>query len=454
MQDQTEHAHERIEEIRRALERGEDVASLDARIAELHPADLAEVIDGLEEEGERVAFFRRIPASLKAETLAEVDEETWPELLETIDGEPGLRRLFGELEVDDAADILGELSREEARGILARIEPEESREISALMQYDVDSAGGVMTTEIVSVPVNLTADEAIVAVRRKGREVHDFYTVYVVDAENRLVGTLSLQDLILAPGETRVGEIMEADTVRVQPLDDQEDVARLIAKYNLVSIPVVDEFDHLLGRVTVDDVIDIIEAETTEDLFRLSGVDEEEERHASPLEIVRSRAPWLLITLGTSGLGALVVAQFEETIQRLAFIAVFMPVVAALAGNSAIQATTVAVRRLALDGGARPARSLSREVLAGIVIGGMIALILAGVAAVWQDSLRVGLVVGGSMWAAMAIGVTWGAAFPLILDRIGLDPAVSSSVFLTTMTDLVSFLLILGSASWFLLQWL
>ena len=444
---------ERMDRIRAAIEAGSPDAGLDAAIAELHPADLAEIIDALDPD-QRVAFFRRIPAALRAETLTEVGEGAWPALLENVQSQD-VQELFGELELDDAADILAELPSEDARQILERIEPEESREIAALMRYDEESAGGVMTTELVSVAEDLTADEAILAVRMRGREVSDFYTVYVVDAGRRLVGTLGLQDLILADGRTPVSEIMQRDVIRVHPAEDQEQVARMIAKYNLVSIPVVDEFERLVGRITVDDVIDIIEAETTEDLFRLSGVHEEEEAHASAFEIVRSRTPWLLVTLGTSGLGALVVAQFESTIQRLAFIAVFMPVIAAMAGNSAIQATAVAVRRLALTGApARPARSLSREIGAGFVIGGVVATLLAVAGGIWQGSTRVGLVVGASMWLAMALGATWGAAFPLLLDRVGLDPAVSSSVFLTTLTDVLSFLLILGSASYFLLHWL
>lgn len=442
-----------MERIRAAIDSGSPEVVIDQLVADLHPADLAEIIDALDPE-ERATFFRRIPPKLRAETLTEVAEGAWPALLESV-REQDVHDLFVELELDDAADILAELPSEDARQILEHIQPEESREIAALMRYDEESAGGVMTTELVSVARNLTADEAIVAVRVRGREVSDFYTVYVVDAANRLVGRLGLQDLILADGKTQVGELMDPDVVSVRPTEDQEQVARLIAKYNLVSIPVVDEFGRLLGRITVDDVIDIIEAETTEDLFRLSGVHEEEEAHPSAMGIVRSRAPWLLITLCTSGLGALVVAQFESTIQRLAFIAVFMPVVAAMAGNSAIQATTVAVRRLALAGNpSRPVRALSREIRAGFVIGGMVAVLLGVSAAMWQQSVRVGLVVGASMWLATALGATWGAAFPLLLDRIGLDPAVSSSVFLTTMTDMLSFLLILGSASYFLLHWL
>jgi magnesium transporter len=445
-------SRQRIDALREALER-EDGAAVDALIADLHPADLAELIDQLDDD-RKVELFRRIPPELRAETLSEVAPEAWSDLLESV-APHEVGTLFESLEADDAADILGEISHEDAREILEALEPEESREIAALMKYDAESAGGIMTTELVSVPAHTTCDEAILMVRQRGREVQDFHTVYVVDEETRLLGTLSLRALILADGQSPIVDIMNTDVVQVGPTVDQEAVARLIAKYNLVSIPVCDEFGHLLGRITVDDVIDIIEAETTEDIFRLSGVgEEEEEPYASALEIVRSRAPWLLITLGTSGLGALVVAQFEQTIQRLAFVAVFMPVVAAMAGNSAIQATTVAVRRLALARGGASARSLPRELLAGLVIGGLIALILGMAAAAWQQSSVVGLVVGGSMWASISLGVFWGAAFPLLLDRLGLDPAVSSSVFLTTMTDLISFLLILGSASYFLTRWL
>lgn len=448
MKEQIDHTEELVEKVQAALTEGADIARLDELVAELHPADLAEIIDRLEED-DRVSFFRRIPASLQASTLAEVDEEAWPALVEGI-GAARVRALFEELERDDAADILGELPTEDARQILEGIEPEESREIAALMRYDEESAGGVMTTDLVHVKEQLTADEAIVSVRRQGSEVHDFFTVYVVDADDRLVGRISLQDLILAEGERPVSEIMTPDVITVLPTVDQEEVALLIAKYNLVSIPVVDEFDRLLGRITVDDVIDIIEAEVTEDIFRLSGVDEEEETYATPLEIVRSRTPWLLITLCTSGLGALVVAQFEDTIRDMAFIAVFMPVVAAMAGNSAVQATAVAVRRLALASGHRPLRSIVRELMAGLVIGFVVALIIGIAGGIWREDAIVGLVVGGSMWVAISLGVFWGAAFPIVLDRLGLDPAVSSSVFLSTMTDIVSFLLILGSASFFL----
>jgi magnesium transporter len=451
MKDQAEHIRELVSAVREVLAQGVEDGDLEAMIAELRPADLAEIIDGLDDD-DRVSFFLRIPTSMRAETLTEVDEDSWPELLEAV-GASGVRALFEELERDDAADILAELPPQDADEILERIEPEESREIAALMEYDEESAGGVMTTDFCSVLAHLTADQAIASVRRQGREMRDFFTVYVIDQVGKLVGRLALQDLILADGADPVETIMEPDVVRVLPVVDQEEVARLIAKYNLVSIPVVDESDQLLGRITVDDVIDIIEAEVTEDIFRLSGVAEQEESYATPMEIIRSRTPWLLVTLFTSGLGALVVAHFESTIQRMAFIVVFMPVVAAMAGNSAVQATAVAVRRLALASHtARPLRSIARELIAGLVIGFLIALIIGVVAGVWRNDITVGAVIGGSMWGAISLGVLWGAAFPILLDKMGLDPAVSSSVFLSTMTDIVSFLLILGSASFFLTQ--
>jgi len=253
----------------------------------------------------------------------------------------------------------------------------------------------------------------------------------------------------VAPKHQKVSEIMQGDALSVRPDTDQEEVARLIARYNLLVLPVCDRFGHLLGQITVDDVIDILEAEATEDIFKIGGVDQAEEVYATAFEIVRSRLPWLLVTLLTSFLGAAVVAVFQPTIERFSIIAVFMPVVAAMAGNSAIQSVTVTVRRLALSGseGISAWRHVRREIAGGVVIGLVIASLLGGVAGLWQDSAQLGLVVWGAMWLSISIGALWGALFPILLARSGVDPAVASSVFLTTLTDMLSFLLILGLAT-------
>ena len=435
-----------IEELKTALE-VDDPAGLGVLVGGVHPADLADLLERLDQE-ERVRVFRLLPPELASETLAELEGEGRGELLESVD--PGqVQAIFGELAADDAADILGELSQAEAEQILGVMAPEDSREVAALLAYDEESAGGVMTTEVLAVREDASAEEAIDHLREQARERGEVVSVFVVDGDRRLVGSLALPRLIAAPKEQRVGEIMRRDVLAARPETDQEEVARMIARYNLLVLPVTDGFGHLLGQITVDDVIDILEAEATEDIFKIGGVDQAEEVYATALEIVRSRLPWLLVTLLTSFLGAGVVAAFQPTIERLSIITVFMPVIAGMAGNSAIQSVTVTVRRLALGGAAGVSswRHVRREVAGGVVIGFVIACVLGLVAGIWQHDLLLGAVVCGAMWVAISLGALWGALFPILLARGGLDPAVASSVFLTTLTDMVSFLLILGLAT-------
>ncbi|MFN2431780.1 MAG: magnesium transporter [Gemmatimonadota bacterium] len=432
-----------LEEVRSALEQGGE-AGLSEMVRRVHPADLADLLERLDEE-ERVRVFRLLPPELASETLAELEREDRGELLEGVD--PGrVQAIFGRLEADDAADILAELGRAEAEQILDAMAPEDSREIAALLAYDEESAGGVMTPQVVAVSETASAAEAIDRIREQAGEVEEIQGVFVVDEERRLTGSLPLQRLITAPKHQPVAEILQRDVLSVRPDADQEEVARLIARYNLIVLPVTDAFGHLLGQITVDDVIDILEAEATEDLFKIGGVDQAEEVYATAIEIVRSRLPWLLVTLLTSFLGAAVVAVFQPTIQRLSVIAVFMPVVAAMAGNSAIQSVTVTVRRLALHGteGISTWRYVRREISAGVLIGLVIASVLGAVAALWQSNPSLGIVVFGAMWLSISVGALWGALFPILLARGGVDPAVASSVFLTTLTDMLSFLLILG----------
>lgn len=435
-----------IEELRAALEDGNE-GGLGALVGGVHPADLAGLLERLDEE-ERVRVFRLLPPELASETLAELHGEGRGELLESVD--PGqVQAIFGELADDDAADILGELGEKEAEQILGVMTPEDSREVAALLAYDEESAGRVMTTEVVAVREDASAAEAIDLIREQAREVGEIVQVFVVDAERRLTGSLALQKLIVAPKNEKVSEIMQRDVIAVRPETDQEEAARLIARYNLIVLPVTDAFGHLLGQITVDDVIDILEAEATEDLFKIGGVDQAEETYAGALEVVRSRLPWLAVTLLTSFLGAGVVAVFRPTIERLSVITVFMPMVAGMAGNSAIQSVTVTVRRLALSGseGIGTWRLMRREIAGGLISGFVIASALGIVAGAWQGSAALGLVVWGSMWLSISLGALWGALLPILLARGGVDPAVASSVFLTTLTDMLSFLLILGLAT-------
>ena len=278
-----------------------DVSGLEAMLEVLHPSDIADVVESLGDDL-RLALVRALPADLASETLAEMEEgEIRAELLNALAPAEGAELLHG-LSDDDAADLLGELSPEVQDRLLAELPTEEAGDIRDLLQYDEDTAGGIMTTALVSVLGHVTAGEAIQAVRVQGREVEDFYTVFVVDDDTKLLGTVPLDDLILSDTGHRIRDLVEPTVASVVPEADQEQVGHMIARYNLASIPVVSDDGVLLGRITFDDVIDVIEAESTEDLLLFSGVSEAEELRGSSVEAVRTRLPWLLLNTMTASL--------------------------------------------------------------------------------------------------------------------------------------------------------
>ena len=310
-----------------------------------------------------------------------------------------------------------------------------------------------MTTALVSVLGHLTAGEAIEAVRVKGREVENFYTVFVVDEDTKLLGTVPLDDLILSDTDHRISDLVEPTVASVVPEADQEQVGHMIAHYNLASIPVVSDEGVLLGRVTFDDVIDVIEAESTEDLLLFSGVSEAEELRGSSFEAVRARLPWLLLNTMTASLAASVVWWFRSEIAAATLLAVVMPVVAGLGGNAGQQALAVTVRRLATSAGPLEARGrvVRKEILVGFLNGGAIGLVVAVGAGILALAMgvdpRLGVVVLLAMWGNIAMAGFAGSFIPTLLDRMGQDPAVASTVFLTALTDLTGFLLLLGLAT-------
>ena len=310
-----------------------------------------------------------------------------------------------------------------------------------------------MTTALVSVLGHVTAGEAIEAVRVQGREVEDFYTVFVVDEDTKLLGTVPLDDLILSDTGHRIGDLVEPTVASVVPEADQEEVGHMIARYNLASIPVVSDDGVLLGRVTFDDVIDVIEAETTEDLLLFSGVSEAEELRGTSVEAVRARLPWLLLNTMTASLAASVVWWFRSEIAAATLLAVVMPVVAGLGGNAGQQALAVTVRRLATSAGPLEARGhmVRKEILVGLLNGvaiGLLVAVAAGMLALAMGvDARLGVVVLLAMWGNIAMAGFAGSFIPTLLDRMGQDPAVASTVFLTALTDLTGFLLLLGLAT-------
>ncbi len=418
---------------------------------ELEAADLADVLAALDED-ERLVAVRALPPEVSGEALIEMPGEAHPE--ETLAAlEPGQAAdILEELDDDDAADLLGDLEPEEQERILREVE--DRGEVERLLRYDEETAGGLMTAAMLTVRETDTVGDALETIRGQveGHELEDVYQAFVVDAAGRLRGVVPFRALVVNPAARPVHEVMEEPVATATPELDQEAVARLMARYNLASMAVVDAGGRLLGRVTFDDVIDVVEAETTEDLLRFGGVSPDEELGGGWREAAASRRPWLVLNLVTAFAAASVVFFFEDRIAELALLAVFMPVVAGMGGNAGTQALAVTIRRLAL--GQIPSGGLPRVVVKEMAVGlanGLLMAVLAGLVAGLVGGPRFGLVVGTAMGGNLFVAGFAGGFVPILLTRLGVDPAVASSIFVTTFTDLCGFSLLLGLAGVLLL---
>ncbi len=419
----------------------------------LHPSDIADLLEHVDTSPLQLTVLRSLPPELASETLAEMEEgEEAAELLASLAPEKGAL-LLSELEVDDAADLIAEMDRPAQERILASLPTADAVELRELLEYGEETAGGLMTTDCVAIRAELSAEDAIREVRRQGREVGDFYSLFVIDATPEVLGTISLDDLILADPGQRVQELVVPLVASVTADTDQEEVGRLMARYNLVSIPVLDAQTRLLGRITFDDVLDVLEAEQTEDMLRLAGVGDEEEVRGGWWDAVRSRFPWLGLNLVTASIAASVIWFFADTIEGDVALVFMMPIIAALGGNAGVQSLAVTLRRITLaegELGEQPWAAVGKELLVGLANG----LLLGGLTALLASALFgrpiLGLVVLFAMWGNLIVATFAGAFVPTVLSRAGLDPAVASSVFVQTFTDLCGFLLLLGLAAAFL----
>jgi magnesium transporter len=447
-----------LDRLHELLAAGDD-AALGAFLSDFHGPDVADLLEALDEEDRArvVGVLGDEDPALAAEALSEMEWEEHPEdSLAALQPEQ-MAAVLAELSDDDAADMIGELDPEDQDRVLAALSLEDAGDIRQLLEYDEESAGGLMTTEMVSVRESLSAAEAIEEVRRQGQEIGEFYSIFVVDDGNRLLGTVPLQALVIARPGARVVDLVEEVVASVSPETDQEEVGRVLARYNLAAVPVVDHHGHLLGRITFDDVIDVIEAETTEDILKFGGVSEEEEIRGGWADAVRSRLPWLFANLLTAFAAASVVYAFEDVVDSVALLAVCMPVIAGMGGNTGTQALAVTVRRLALSDEVQEQRwsVVGKELLVGATNGLATGTVAAGaayaLAVATGGPTMLAVVVLLAMWLNLAVGGFAGAFVPTVLERMGIDPAVASSIFVTTFTDMVGFFLLLGLASKLLL---
>jgi len=425
------------EEIRERLEIQE--------LLKRHPAEVAEILSALRED-EAVELLRRLYLRRAAAApLGEMAPEEAARLLAELNRDEAVQ-ILQRMDPDDAVDLLAELPKETVQDILRRLEEREAKELSELLSYPPDTAGGLMSPEVVALPQDMSCQEAIETLRRVAEEMETVYYAYVVDEDRRLIGVLSLRDLVFARPEAPIRQVMRTDIVALPEDMDVEEVARTFDKYNFLALPVVDKDGRLLGVVTVDDVIDVIRAEDTEDMYKMANVPREERVDTPWWRSLRLRLPWLYFNLLTAFLAASVVGAFESVIAKVAALAIFMPVIAGQGGNAGLQTVTIVTRGIAL--GEVPKgkgwRILGKELLLGFFHGLFIGATVGAIAYVWKGSFYLGLVVFLAMMFNLVAAGAAGAVIPLTLRALRLDPALASSIFLTTVTDTLGFLFLLG----------
>ena len=417
-----------------------------------HPADIAEVLTELSDGDRRSSFEVLLSGNtrLAMEALSEIDSEVGQTLL--INRSPDeIAVLLAELPSDDAAALVDHLPDELSVEVLELMRHLNADEVQHLLEYEDQTAGRIMNPNVFALGEDVTAGEAIQALQTS-REVEMVFYLYVVDARRHLVGVVSLRRLLLVSQETQLKRIMTAEMISARVDTDQEEVAREVANYNLLAIPVVDESNKLVGVITVDDVIDVIKDEATEDILRLAGVAADEHVFTSPLEAWRKRLPWLGINLVTATLAALVVREFQATVEQVVALAAFMTVVASMGGNAATQTLTVIVRGIALGEltWSNSSRALGKEALVGLGNGLVLGIAGALVAWVIVGNPYFGLILALAMLINMLVASVAATLIPIALRAINVDPALASSVFITTLTDVFGFFAFLGLATIFL----
>jgi magnesium transporter len=429
---------EELIDLVKTLIREESKLPLKKLIDEMPAADAADLLEHLDHD-ERLHIFELLKPDGAGEVLLEMEPPVQVRVLSDLDNK-AISEIVQELDSDDAADLVGDLPAERARQIIEAVGEEVSRELRELLPYPEDSAGGIMALEYVAVNADSTVQEAIETIRTKREEVENVYYLFVVDDHQRLVGVVSLKDLVLESPTRRVKEIMNPEVISAYIYNDQEEVAHLVKKYNLVSIPVVDEHHRLVGRITHDDIIDVIEEEADEDIALMAGVINQEIAEESPLKISRARLPWLIVGLLGGILAAVVINQFEASVEKVVALSFFFPVIMAMGGNTGTQAATVAVRGLAtgdisvMNIGRRIWVEMKVALVNGIICG----ILLSFVVGIWLSSYQLGSVVGIALVVIVISSGFVGASVPLVLKKMDIDPALATGPFVTTSNDILS----------------
>lgn len=408
----------------------------------LHTADMALIMRELEERHRNI-YFSLLGFEEASEVLEEMSTESFCDLIKTLESNQRMQ-ILDFMSQDAIADKLYDLPEEQKYQILAYLDLEDAKEVVELMEYEEDSAGGKMTKEYVTLMANITVDQAISQLRATAPDAETIYYVFVTDENDALQGVISLRELIVAKGETMIADIMNPHVIAVHEDDDQEEVARIVSKYNFLVVPVVDSENKLQGIITIDDVIDVIEEEATEDILKFAGssdLEDFEDDDSSLKRIVyavRSRLPWLIITIFGGLLSASVISKFSGALSANATLALFMPLLAGMGGNVGTQSSTITVRNIAINyiEGWDVVVTLLQEMAVGVIVGTVCSLIVAVVSYVTHGEMLLSFIVGLSMFANIVTAATIGTLVPLTFKKIGVDPAVASAPFISTTIDI------------------
>ena len=421
----------------------------------VQPVDIAEAIGNLPTTLQAIAF--RLLSKDEAISVYEyLGTTTQQNLLSKLRSSEVLE-VVEEMSPDDRARLFEELPAKVVRQLLSELSPDERRVTSELLGFRAETAGRLMTTEFIDLKEDHLAQEALEIVRRRARDTETVYSLYVTDAERHLTGILSLRDLVTADPVTRIGDVMTADVLSVRTDTDQEKVARTIQRYDFLAVPVVDLEQRLVGIVTVDDVIDVIEQEATRDLYAAGAVqagDEDDYFSSNLFTVARRRVVWLAVLVVASFFTSEVIAANEDVLQKVVLLAAFIPLLGGTGGNVGAQSSTVVIRGLSTQSisSLGPMKAVGREVMAGALLGILMMLLVVPFAWWRGESALVGISVGISLLAITTLAATAGAAFPLVFDRMGLDPALMSTPFITTCTDVAGTLIYLKTAEWLLIH--
>ena len=417
---------------------------------DMHPYDQAFLFRGINKEN-RMKVYAYLSPKEMSDIMENIELEETERLITEMDPQFATM-VLAEMAVDDAVDILQELSKDEVASFLTIMDKKAAEEIKDLLHYEEKTAGSIMTTEYVAILATQTKAETLNAMKDMAPGAETIYYTYVLDDQKRLVGVLSLRDLIIAEDEELVSDIMSEKVVSVSVGRDQEEVAKMMRDYDFLAVLVVDFQKHLLGIITVDDILDVMDEEAMDDYSKLAAVSEIDTRDKNPIKSARSRLPWLVILLFLGMITASLIESFEDTLEKVPIVAIFIPLIAGMAGNAGTQSLAVAVRGIAVGNYGKDNRLILilRELTTGIFVGGATGVVVIIAIYFWQDNLYLGILVGLTLLATLTVATLSGALIPLIMERLKIDPAVASGPFITTLNDITSVIIYFGLATAFM----